>query len=398
MSKRICVFGNMNNYPLLLTEGFRAIGVDAHLYLLRGEQLHRPESKYPDLSNNYPHWIVDCSQMSFDDVVWETAAYMDVLSRIRSQNFDYIIANDYGIGLSDAIGRPHAVLLTGSDLTYFGDFASIIVRRASWDPNFARSYRGRAEIKRFTDFIARQRSGLLGAEVFGYPPRGLIPEGDDVIDAIGIADERRHWIGMADTLSIVPSELPATERLRILNGTRLQWIPTAETKGSSLDLKGTDILLHGFAQYVHAGGSGELILVRKGHDVEAAAELVRQLGIGTHVSWLGELSLADYVRAVQDAHIVCEHLGGGAPGMVLRDGLAQGRPVLGNLRNDVFGRLLPEPIPGLDARTPGEVAAHLQAAERDRDALCALARRGRAFAEAYLSPQENARRILELMG
>ena len=397
MSKRICVLGNMNNYPLLLAEGLRAIGVDAHLYVLRSDRLHRPESKYPDLSGNYPNWIVDCSHMSFDDVVWETPVYMDVLSRIRGQNFDFIVANDYGIGLTDAIGRPSAVLLTGSDLSYFGDFASIIVRRASWDPNFARSYRGRIEIRRFTDFIARQRSGLLGAEVLGHPPRGVIPEGDEVIDAVGVADERRQWIGMADTLSLVPSELPATERLRIFNGTRLQWIPTLETNGSSLDLKGTDILLHGFAQYIQSGGSGELILVRKGHDVDAAADLVRTLGISDHVTWLGELSLADYVRAVQDSHIVCEHLGGGVPGMVLRDGLAQGRPVLGNLRNDVFEHLLPEPIPGLDARTPEDVATQLLAADRDRDALRALARRGRAFAEAYLSPQEHARRLMERM-
>ena len=394
----IGMYGNTNNFPLLLAEGFRALGHEVRLVVNSRAMLHRPEGKYPAWRDNYPDWIFDCSSMSEESMLSGAAPLLGkVIERFYGE-VDLVILNEHGPALSAWLPRPQLAFLTGSDLTYHANYDSLEVRAAAWDPAFKASPQGRRQVARFADYVSRQRDGILAADVVSYGLRGLIAEGDALLDGIGVSDARRMFILLADTAGLTTARAPRHESLRILNGARISWLPDPQRGFCAQDLKGTDILLRGFAAYCARGGQGELRLFRKSQDVESAATLCEQLGIGERVVWLPEMPLADFHQEMRQADLVCDQLAGSFPGMVTMDAYALGRPVLANFRNETFCRHFAEPLPGYQAATPGEVAEHLLCLEADREPLKAMGKRSRKFAERYLSPQAMAEQVLERVG
>jgi hypothetical protein len=67
----IDIFGNTNNYPLLMAQGTRLPGHNVRLVLNRKDLLHRPEARYPDWVNACPDWIGDYSvELSPNQECW----------------------------------------------------------------------------------------------------------------------------------------------------------------------------------------------------------------------------------------------------------------------------------------------------------------------------------------
>ncbi|HTY98391.1 MAG TPA: hypothetical protein VMB75_01045, partial [Rhodocyclaceae bacterium] len=394
----IGMFGNMNNYPLVLAEGFRSLGHDVRLAVNRQEELHRPESKIHQFRKSYPDWILDCSVLTEEAIAHGTAPLLGRLLDYFNDESDLVVLNDFGPMLSSSLGKPQLAFLTGSDLTYNANYQSVDVRTACWDQAFRESPRGRRQIEQYSAAVCRHRDGILAADLVSFGLRGLIPEGDALLDSIGVPDARRTMIMLADTLRLNRKRPAANDRLRIFNGARITWQQTPDRRFSQQDLKGTDVLLHGFAEYCRRGGQGELRLVRKGFDVERAEQLCGELAIAGRVVWLPEMDLKRFLEEVVAADLVCDQLGQSFPGMVTSDACALGRPVLANLRNEIFGRRYDEPIPGFDARTPDEVARHLLQLEADREAGVAVGLAGRRFAERNWSPTAVAGEILRRLG
>ena len=393
--RRVAVFGNMNNYPVILAEGLRALGCEVDFYVNRTEPMHRPESRDPSLAGGYPDWIHDVSAVTDEDFAFRTRPFLDLVAALRAKRYDLHILNDFGISLSEYLPSPQVAFLTGSDITYLASFDSLELRSHAWQPEFRRSLEGAWSVRRFGEYVLRQRFGLQRATVVCGAAPGLMPDADAILDSIGVARERRHPLPLSDTGRVTPAPWPAAERLTILNGARIQWMQTADEAYSSTDLKGTDRLLEGFAAYRRAGGSGELRMVRKGPDVAAAESLIATLGVNDAVTWLEPMPLDAYRAEVAAAHIVCDGIGCCA-GMVTRDGCAQGRPVLGALGNAEWEPVLGEPMPGLEAHTAEQVAARLLWAEKESAALQAMGGAARTFVERTMSPERVARRILEL--
>jgi hypothetical protein len=152
--------------------------------------------------------------------------------------------------------------------------------------------------------------------------------------------------------------------------------------------------LLGFALYCKRGGKGELRLFRKGGDVDAAMEMINSLDIAHQVVWLDQMPLVRFHEEMALADIVCDQFAQSFPGMVAADAFALGRPVLANLRNEVFAEHYPEPLPGLQASSPDEVCDQLLRAENDRAMLQALGDQSRNFAETNLSPMSMAKMVL----
>jgi len=158
----IALFGNTNNYPLLLAESFTQLGHDVQFFINRKELLHRPESKYPDWSKHYPSWIHDCSFLSDEDIAYEIPSLDNVVNQLSNQNFDLVVLNDIGLALAGFLRCPYVAFLTGSDLSYYADYGMLDKLTAKWDPEFKRSISGRRNIYRFADLVTRQRDGILG--------------------------------------------------------------------------------------------------------------------------------------------------------------------------------------------------------------------------------------------
>lgn len=395
--RSIAIFGNTNNYPLLLAQGLKEIGHNVRLLINRKDILHRPEARYPDWSNAYPDWIVDCSNISDEDVAFETPAIDKALHHL-TRRLDLVILNDIGPALTSYLKAPHAVVLTGSDLAYYADYSSLILRSGSWGRPFKRSIEGRRHLLSFSNLIARQRDGILAAELVCYSTRGLIPSGDASLDDIGVEDSRRLMLYFSNTIDLIPKPPPRNENLTILSGARIVYRPDLNPHLSAMDFKGTDVLLNGFARYIKSGGRGILRLPKKGQDLQPAATLILNLKIDEHIEWFDELPIASFYKEMSSADIICDQFGESFPGMVTTDAYALGLPIMANLRNEIFQNRFPEILPGLNATCPEEICDHLMRLEHDRSQLSQIGASGRQFAERFLSPRNMAQQFISRIG
>ena len=390
----IAIFGNTNNYPLLLAQGLRLLGHNVRLVLNRKELLHRPEARYPEWAAAYPDWVVDCSTLSDEDIAFETPAIDQVIHHL-THKVDLVILNDVGPALASYLKTPHAVVLTGSDLAYHANFDSLEMRTRMWDPEFKRSLQGRRYLRRMADLVARQRDGILGAEVVCYGQRGLVPSGDQILDSIGVSDKRRLMLHFSNTIDLKAQPLAENDKLTVLCGSRVVYRLVCNPALGAIDFKGTDVLIKGFALYCQRGGKGELRLSRKGQDLQSAVDLIAELTISERVRWLDEMPLVRFYEEMIAADVVCDQFGSSYPGMVTTDAYALGRPVMAKLRPEFFSQRFPEPLPGFNAETPEQIADHLMNMEQNRGILADMGGKSRAYADAYLSPESMAKQFLE---
>jgi len=389
----IVIFGNTNNYPLLLAEGLIELGHNVKLILNRKELLHRPESKHPEWKKSYPSWIYDCSEIDEIDIASGTPK-INKVKKLLSRNIDLAILNDTGPALIDFLKAPHIVFLTGSDLAYYANFNSLKEMTSIWSSEFKRSINGRHYIRNMTNFIARQREGILSAQIVCYGHRGLVPTGDELLDDIGVVDEQRMMLYLSNVKILASKAAPTNQQLRILCGSRIVFNTKKHTSFSALDFKGTDLLIKGFSGYCQLGGKGTLILPKKGQDLNEAKQLINKLEITHQVNWLPELSLLDFYEEMSKADLVCDQFGTSFPGMVATDAYALGRPVLANLRNDIFGDVFPEPLPGFNANSSSEITEHLLKFDNNSNLLVEKGIESRKYAEKYLSPIKMAEKLL----
>lgn len=389
----VFIYGNTNNYPYLLAEGFRALGHAVKLVINKKELLHRPESLHPEWLNAYPEWIIDASDIGEFDIAFESQK-LDELFATHGHQADFAVLNDIGPALAGYLHCPYATVLTGSDLTYYANYQSVVLRTAAWDPGFRRTPYARRIVRKFTDLVTRQREGILMSSVVSYGARNLTPEGDVLLDEIGVLDAQRFMVHLSNTLHTARRHMPKNERLKIFCGSRVVWKQNAQQSYCAMDLKGTDVLINGFAAYCRQGGKGVLHLPRKGTDVEDAVTLIAELGIESRVVWYENMSLKQFEEELISADLICDQFGSSFPGMVTTHAYALGRPVLANFRPD----LMPFAMPGLHAETAEQVREQLLKAERDYDDLTNLGAVSRAFAEATLSPSAMAKELLERAG
>lgn len=392
-SFKIAIFGNINNYPLLLALGLRGNGHDVRLFVNRKELLHRPEGLYPGWRSAYPSWIYDCSFLTDVDIARKTSSFMNVAS-LLNDGYDFVVLNDTGPAFASVIKCPYAAVLTGSDLSYYADFKTISIRSQSWSFEFRRSPIGRGDTNDFTDLIARQRDGILGAELICYPEKGLIPSGDELLHEIGVRDQDRMMLYFSNTLDLEPQPFVGHD-FAILSGSRVVFREDRNPGLSAIDFKGTDLLLEAFAAYCHLGGKGTLKLVKKGPDVECAVDLIHELKIDRKVVWLDEMSLSNFHREMSKAALVCDQFGTSFPGMVTADAMALGKPVVANFRKCVFSNVFAKEMPGFDATTSEQICNHFIELERNKVARWEVGKASREFAERFLSPKVVAAKFLK---
>jgi glycosyl transferase family 1 len=387
---RIGLFGNTNNNPLLLAMGLRQLGHSVLLMVNRKEQVHRPESKFPQFERGYPDWIVDCSDLTEDDYVWVSPRLERVLNLLTSRS-QGLVLNDIGPSLHEFCGLPSIVLLTGSDLTYYANPNTTSVRYLGCAPAYRESAGGRLGRRTWEAFIERQRAGIRAALVVSTAINGTVPEMDDLLKDIGVADSRRDTYYMTFCESDAPRPAREPARLRVLNGARLNWMPLPDGF-SRLDGKATDVLLKGFAEFIAGGGEAELVLFRKGQHVAETAALAESLGIAPRIAWRDQASLHEFHAELGQADVICDQLGDGFPGMVSLDAMAFGLPVIANFRPDVHSELFPKPVAACQASTPAEVAAHLTMLSRSMHVRADAGHAAWAYARKHFSRVGSAAR------
>lgn len=356
------------------------------------DRLHRPENLYPGLEKGYPDWILDLSYLSEWDFIALHPDLAEALSRLS--RCDAFIMNSSGPSLLPFLKGPSIALLTGSDLYDYANYASLEVRSANWDLGYRQSPQGRIVLGILRDFVIRQRKGIQRSVAVRYFPRGSVPDGDRILDEMQIPDSRRHYFAIFNTqLDYRPP--PKNDPIRIFCGARLTWKLPVEPGRSTLDYKGGDIMIRGLGLfYRETGMRFDIRLVRKGLHVKETEALVVGEGIADQVTWMNELSLSEYWQEIALADIIFDQLANSLPGAPAYDGMATGRPVIANPRDEVFEF---EPSPICSAKTPEEVCKQLKRLVFSSEERGKIGRLGRRYVEQFLRPEQTARQIEKIL-
>ncbi|HKS58444.1 MAG TPA: glycosyltransferase [Steroidobacteraceae bacterium] len=386
---KIGFLGNTNNYPFALATALRDLGHEIVFVVDRAEPLHRPESVDPGLRGAYGDWLHDVAPLRVRDALLPTHKNRRVIALLR--DVDALVLNGSGPSFWPALRRPAIVILTGSDLDLYGDARAL--RSA------VRSSRRVLVAALRHPLVARfgqlQRAGISGALAVEYSFPGMLPHGDALLQKLGVASDQRRCYMLTDLAALLPQPQPNNERLRIFSATRLNWVQPMPPGSSVLDAKGTDVMLRGIARWLErTGREVEVRLVKKGLHVAETIECVRALGLERRITWLEQMPLRVLHEEFMAADVVLDHFGAGSIGVAARDAMALARPVVANVKPEIFRTHLGEEIPVLQAASEVEIAAQLERLAADPALRAQLGIASRAFAERHFSPVVAARDVV----
>lgn len=354
------------------------------------DQLHRPESLFPEIKKEYSKWILDLSHLNEWDFMTLHPDLAGALSQLA--DCDALILNSTGPSLLPYLNKPAITFLTGWDLSNFANPVSIQTQISSWEAGYRSSPEGKSNIALLEDFIVRQRMGIQRSIAVRYFPKGFLPDDDQILEELGVSEAKRFFLYFSNSNYLKFSLPPNNQPVRVFCGARLTWKLPVESGRSHIDYKGGDIMVRGLGVFHRDTGVRlDIRLVRKGLHIRETEELISREGLGDQVTWLEEMPQFEYFKQLEDADIVFDQLGSSLPGLVSLDAMSIGRPVIANTRN-LFSEF-PEPSPICQATTPEEVCAqlkHLVLQPQERELIGKM---GRRYAENFLSPENSAREI-----
>lgn len=165
------------------------------------------------------------------------------------------------------------------------------------------------------------------------------------------------------------------------------------------DNKGNDVAIRAFAAglWGDAARGVKLVLVSKGPDVAASAQLIRELGIAERVVWLEEMPREDLFRWYRGAALCLGQFGTPALNFSVVEPLSQATPCLSyELPPHPGVPWYPTPAPGRVGRDPGELGREIARLLRDPAALAALARESWCWAREHCSEERFVERFRTL--
>lgn len=407
---KIVVLGNTNNSNHILARAFSRLGHDVQHYIDKDIALDEPMNRYKDATTTHSAGV-ELIRLGYVDIISTLGG-----GRSKRRLNDAICEADLTIlnGLAGAILGVHPTRyifhLTGSDLFFLEDWKRLgsplnvkgllSLRRAG-----LRRLVGRLTYLSLAKIVARRQRALISnADVVICAPTGAVPGADSVLNSCKLGGRRfgAFWSD-ANSIPLSPESntVPKADIrvvLNVLNVGRLSWSSNKGSVKSSLDLKGTDILLRGFAQaLVNSPLPMRLTLFRKGPDVEATVSLAEQLDIAEHIVWREEVTQGEILTLIASHDLVVDNLGPGSPGLTTADALALGVPVMSNMagRQGPGDRLGTAPV--LHARSVNDVEQWLLKLAEDPKLLESIGEASRRFANSELSPDRQAAELLALL-
>ncbi|MFZ4855514.1 MAG: glycosyltransferase family 4 protein [Desulfuromonadaceae bacterium] len=397
---KIAFVGNANNYPLAVARSMRTQGHQVDFFLVNNPSypLDNPENRYCEYADGYADWIIDLRPLD----MWSYSASLEKENRAnfnllisRLQLYDAFVFNQVAVFLSRYVTKPIYLLLTGTDLLTFADLNYSSLRLSLYQ-NIEDTVE-RERIKYFYEQrVADQRKAIHTCAGFNFFPIGVVPEGDTLIESIGVTPEKRDSYMVLDTDSIGYAPFKENDIFTITFAARLTWVRDDVSIVTRLDLKGTDIFIKALSILASRGRTVRVHLFRKGAHVEQTKVMAEQLGVADWIIWHDEVTQAELLESFKTMDVVVDNLESPAIGMVALDALATGRPVIARVA-DMSGFGVIEPPPICSAKSPEEVADWIERLMDDNALKEDYARRGRRFVDTYFSANLAAKRIMDVV-
>jgi len=366
---KVALLGNMNNMGFSTVRHLRAAGVDAHLFLFDDTPPHFHPSQ-DSFTRDYEAYTTALPFGRWDTFA-ETPAHAIA---------DAVRGFDFTIGMGTA---PALLARAGLKLDVFFPYGDDIVSFPFWLGTPRRSnFRSVFGLPRWQRAGIRDAAVCIGAKTprddalyakLGYTGKRIIVVPPLVcsleLDAATLAENAQkspHYASFA--------ALRAEANVLAFSHSR---IAIAKT----LNYKGTEKVIAGFAAFVHAHPElrARLALLEYGPDVSDARAMVRALGIQANVRWFPLMARKDLMLGLSLADIAFGELGysyltGGA----ITECVVMGKPMI-HYRDDA---LYPKEdlFPILPASTVRDVTAQLERYLADPEGARAVGLAGeRAF-------------------
>lgn len=349
MMMKILYAGNLANVGYYHVKKLREVNVDIELLMEKNPNLTADPLMRDTSLTSYPYWIRFYDRQKS---LWK----IQTIKIMRESKYNLIHAHAELPIFSLFSGKPFIVQVLGSDLSVMA---------------FTKSLRG---------ILLRQAYKKAKVVLFSTPDQ------PPLLARLGITNT--IFLPLISDFSFFKPQKIIDERFKdklvIFHPTSHIW-----------SVKGNDILIKAFDRFSEKNRDSILIMVEWGIDLEKSKKLVRTLGIDDRVLFLKQLDSKDLLYYYSICDIVADQFiypGIGAIGM---ETLCCEKPLIIKCDESAYQNLHPEPIPLLDASTVKGIYEKLEYL-KDKNARLQLAKKGKEWAEKYLSPEIIARKSIAI--
>jgi len=161
-------------------------------------------------------------------------------------------------------------------------------------------------------------------------------------------------------------------------------------------LKGNDILVKGFAQFVKPYPNSILLIVDRGVDSNKTKNLVDSLKINDKVQYIkGPLSYSELLNYYNRVDVVADQFTLDGIGTIGAEAFSCEKPLLTYCTEKTYGDLYPESPPAVNAHTPEEIFTQLELLQNE-EIRNKVGKKGREWITKFRSPEIISKKIIEV--
>lgn len=346
---KVLYVGNLANIGYYHVLELRKLNIDIDLLMEKNPlPTADPLQRDPTLTE-YPHWIRWYDRRR---AAWK----IDILRMMRESKYDLIHAHAELPIFASFSGKPFIAQTMGSDLSEMA---------------FTNSLRG---------IFLRRAYRKAKVVLYGTPDQ------PSLLKQLGM--KNAVFLPLISDLSFFKPQKIVDEKFKdkfvVFHPASHIW-----------NIKGNDTIITAFGKFLKINPHAILIMINWGKDVQKSKELVKSLGIENNVLILEQLSAKELLYYYNICDVVADQFIQPGIGAIGIETLFCEKPLIIKCDEDAYHGLYPEPIPLLNASTIEEILEKLRQS-MDEKTRSLLAKKGKEWAEKYLSPNVIARKSVAI--
>lgn len=340
--------GNMANLGYVISRQLRKSGINVDLLIEKNPPKGSDPLRFdPSLNGVYPDWILFYDKMKFS---WKT----NVIKKMRDKKYDLTHAYVELPIFAYLSRRPFIAHTQGSD---FREMA------------MGNSFRGRLLRRAY-----KRAKVVLFFQPDHYPLFTKLK-----------LDNGIFLPPLWDVSFFQPKHVPKNkfeDKFVIFHPANLEW-----------RLKGNNVLVKGFAEFVKTNPNSILIIVDRGIDSQKTHDLVKSLGIENKSLFIkGPLNSTDLLHYYNLSDVIADQFTLGSLGSVGWESFSCAKPLLAFVNEQQYRMLYRQAPPIANASDPSDITKQLEIL-KDGKTRSDIGNQGRDWITKYHSPELFVKKI-----